>query len=90
MVVVPLPPTYILSKAESLVVEAAPESEDRPVTEKVPPIVALFETLRAVVDAMPLTDKLVVVALVVVELVYVRLEPVIVVNTAFTPLIKAE
>ena len=66
MVVVPLPPTYILSKAESLVVEAAPESEARPVTEKVEERAVAPVTVRdpcvemlpaLVVVALPLTSS---------------------------------
>ena len=50
----------------------SPEKFDVPVTTSVPPTVALFETLRAEVEAFPVTARFVVEAFVNKELIAVR------------------
>jgi hypothetical protein len=50
MVVVEVPPMYIVSNTDSLVVDAAPDSEAREETESVPVIVVFPEASVPVVD----------------------------------------
>ena len=65
-VVVALPPTQRLLETERFVVEAPPFNDERPVTVSVPAV----ERLAG--EKVPVTAKLVVVALVVVELTAVK------------------